>query len=471
MIINTVLLDKKRYKLVDDDYCSKNNAFTIIVGSNGKGKSRLLKRIVNNVKNVTYDGEKIPRNYTRQIDFDIDGYKSCFYSPISESKSYISKDKIEILRLDSDVNVLAVTTTPFDKFPVEYKGNELFRYSDNHRYTYIGLKVSKNSLNQSNYLNLLARSLLTSDKIFENERLFELLKLLPHAKIQFKSKLPVRESDLISYNYKTKKFDKSKLDFRLFLSRVSVHHSTIFEKIKKEEQSEHVFESYIKCYYLLENPIDPTRKDIPKKELLYLLDIGLINVSDVIFIDDKRLEELKSSDLSSGQKCMILTLLNIAGSITDNSVVCIDEPEISLHPKWQREFMRVLIEFFSGYKRCHFIIATHSPLIISELSNENCHILNMDDGYAKKSEKYTNMSSDYQLAEVFGIAGNNNEYLNRIVVSLLSKLSVERDLDQEDRLKLKTLIKLSKEMEDGDNVKELINILNFAWSKVSKNVK
>lgn len=88
------------------------------------------------------------------------------------------------------------------------------------------------------------------------------------------------------------------------------------------------------------------------------MDIGLINASDFIFTDHNE-ENIQISELSSGQKCMILTLLNIAGSISDNSVVCIDEPEISLHPRWQKEFMKVLIEFFSDYKKCHFIIATH----------------------------------------------------------------------------------------------------------------
>ncbi len=166
---------------------------------------------------------------------------------------------------------------------------------------------------------------------------------------------------------------------------------------------------------------------------------------------------------------MVLTLLNIAGSISDNCVVCIDEPEISLHPKWQKEYMKVLIEFFSDYKKCHFIIATHSPLIISELSKSNCFILNMDIGFAKKAVEYKNMSSDFQLAEVFGVAGNNNEYLNRLVVLLLSNLSKNGNLDKSEQNKLNELVGFSYEMDETDTVKELIDILKLAWDKVSKN--
>ncbi|WP_096040987.1 hypothetical protein [Pseudoalteromonas agarivorans] len=129
--------------------------------------------------------------------------------------------------------------------------------------------------------------------------------------------------------------------------------------------------------------------------------------------------------------------------------------------------MSTLIEFFSEYKRCHFIIATHSPLIVSELSEVNSFILNMDEREAKQSQDYTNKSSDYQLAEVFGVAGNNNEYLNRLVISLLSSLSKNGKLKKLEKVKLNLLMKLSEQMDDEDHVKELIQILCEAWEQVS----
>ncbi|RWX57203.1 AAA family ATPase [Photobacterium chitinilyticum] len=471
MIINSVLLDKKRYKLVDTEYCNKNNAFTIIVGSNGTGKSRLLKRIVNNVKNVNIEDSRIPKNYSRQLDFDLDGYKASFYSPVSESKSFVSTNKKEVNSIDSEIKVIAVTTTPFDKFPIEYKGNETYRYHDDHRYTYIGLKVSKNSLNQSNYLNLLSRSMLSSDRIFKNKKLFSLLNLNAKTSMQMKAKLPTKNSDFMEYNYKTRKIELQNLDEGYFVNFIIRNHFTIYEKLDKVNGLiSKAYNAYVNCYPFLSSPINPENRNVPKNDLILLLDIGLINASDIMFTDSKN-KVIKISELSSGQKCMILTLLNISGSISDNSIVCIDEPEISLHPRWQKEFMKILIEFFSDFKKCHFIIATHSPLIISELSNENCFILNMDIGLAKKANEYKNMSSDYQLAEVFGISGNNNEYLNRIVVSLLSKLSKSGNLDKTDKLKLDALVRFSKGMDEGDSVKELIDILSLAWSKVSKNAK
>ena len=44
-----------------------------------------------------------------------------------------------------------------------------------------------------------------------------------------------------------------------------------------------------------------------------------------------------------------------------------DEPEISLHPKWQQQFpeyFRIVAEDIYNITSSHFIFATHSPLII-----------------------------------------------------------------------------------------------------------
>ena len=65
------------------------------------------------------------------------------------------------------------------------------------------------------------------------------------------------------------------------------------------------------------------------------------------------------TEASSGELCILFNMLSIAGSIKDESIVLLDEPELSLHPEWQRDFLPLLAKVFSKYKRCHFIIATH----------------------------------------------------------------------------------------------------------------
>lgn len=60
--------------------------------------------------------------------------------------------------------------------------------------------------------------------------------------------------------------------------------------------------------------------------------------------------------------------------ITENAVFFLDEPENSMSPKFQLE-LRQLIEDSVRFKKCQFVIATHSPFI---LSLNNAKIYNLD---------------------------------------------------------------------------------------------
>ena len=60
--------------------------------------------------------------------------------------------------------------------------------------------------------------------------------------------------------------------------------------------------------------------------------------------------------------------------ITENAVFFLDEPENSMSPKFQIE-LRQLIEDSVRFKKCQFIIATHSPFI---LSLNHAKIYNLD---------------------------------------------------------------------------------------------
>ena len=61
--------------------------------------------------------------------------------------------------------------------------------------------------------------------------------------------------------------------------------------------------------------------------------------------------------------------------ITENAVFFLDEPENSMSPKFQLE-LRQLIEESVRYQNCQFVIATHSPFI---LSLKGAKIYNLDD--------------------------------------------------------------------------------------------
>ena len=58
-------------------------------------------------------------------------------------------------------------------------------------------------------------------------------------------------------------------------------------------------------------------------------------------------------------------LLIEKGFIEKDTVLVLDEPEVHLHPKWQLEYARVIIELVkNGVK---VVVATHSPYMVEML--------------------------------------------------------------------------------------------------------
>lgn len=73
---------------------------------------------------------------------------------------------------------------------------------------------------------------------------------------------------------------------------------------------------------------------------------------------------LKPTDLSSGEQHQLVILYKLIFSDEPNQIYLIDEPEISLHVEWQRQFSDDLKRIAES--RGHqFVIATHSPQIIN----------------------------------------------------------------------------------------------------------
>ncbi|KAA6332751.1 hypothetical protein EZS27_018766 [termite gut metagenome] len=79
-------------------------------------------------------------------------------------------------------------------------------------------------------------------------------------------------------------------------------------------------------------------------------------------------ESLDFNWLSSGEKQLLLLLINTITSADDATIFIIDEPEISLNIKWQRKLIKTLLDF-SKEKNIQFILATHSFELLSAYKN------------------------------------------------------------------------------------------------------
>ena len=71
---------------------------------------------------------------------------------------------------------------------------------------------------------------------------------------------------------------------------------------------------------------------------------------------------IKTYELSSGEKQLLLILLTILNQDEKPSILLMDEPEISLHLRWQYELIEIIRTLNPN---CQLIIATHSPSIFN----------------------------------------------------------------------------------------------------------
>lgn len=114
------------------------------------------------------------------------------------------------------------------------------------------------------------------------------------------------------------------------------------------------------------------------------MDVKLIGLSEdentVPIFKNSLGKEFDISGLSSGEKQLFLRALSLKFLEVNNSVILIDEPEISLHPKWQKKIIKVYENIGENNQ---IIMATHSPHIVSDIEAKQLRIMKKDkDGIA-----------------------------------------------------------------------------------------
>lgn len=454
---------------------SSENCITVIVGKNGIGKSRFLGSIVNAMNSCFYDGRltKVRSYRTQRVkaldDFHLQLESDGIDSSLSVRMGHSDYDG-EITGLPE--KIIAVSTSQHDKFPLA----RLSREDDGSgRYFYLGEKMSRASLIQGPTTILdrvtgsLFRNVGASKK--DNNKLkdvFNFLGYRPSVTVVYRFEMSINKIIDEIRNIS----DSQSSDRKYFSTRIR----DIQKRIELTDSMSEVLEA---IDYL-------GRHDSKRREIIFdmnfenatietgsielfththlLRKIGLMRLEDVILYPlDMNLEEFSIREASSGEQCVISTILGIAAEIEDNSLICIDEPEISLHPEWQEKYIDLLVKTFSSYRGCHFIIATHSPQIVSRIRGENCFILKMEAGELIPASEHYKKSADYQLAVILEAPGYSNEFLARECLSLITKIS-KSNIDEISDIKIRAnkLIEIRPLIEDSDPIANLIDGLKMA---------
>jgi len=121
-------------------------------------------------------------------------------------------------------------------------------------------------------------------------------------------------------------------------------------------------------------------------------------------------------------------------SNTQDILFLLDEPDISLHPQWQKEYIHQLIRTFKNVtKKIHFVVTSHSPFILSDLPKENVIFLEKGKQVAPKIETFganihTLLSHGFFMKD--GLMGEfAKEKINEAIKYLNQKTLTEKEIE------------------------------------------
>lgn len=161
------------------------------------------------------------------------------------------------------------------------------------------------------------------------------------------------------------------------------------------------------------------------KTRLKQLNENKVHVSGVSFTKSE--QKLDIADLSSGERSYALSILAIAFSVIDYSIVIFDEPENSLHPKWQETIIHDIWTVMSRISNnSKLIIATHSPLIVAGAKNRLTYIFDLGLSAIWSQSAMFGNTSDTVLKEQFGlISPRSISFLSLIQKCLKSIIEIQ----------------------------------------------
>ncbi len=135
-----------------------------------------------------------------------------------------------------------------------------------------------------------------------------------------------------------------------------------------------------------------------KKAFLKLIEIGYLKIN---FKDSSNREYF---DLSFGERKLFTEILMIFDAIKKSDkndiLVVLDEPDLTLHPDWQKRYINEMVKLLSNFpeKKFHLIITSHSPFLLSDIPKANVIFLEKDE----KTGKCVNATEKMKDFNTFG---------------------------------------------------------------------
>lgn len=386
---------------------SDNINITAIVGENGSGKSNVLKALFQN-------------------DDHSSAYDKLWYILYSKCDNKLNIYFIDHIGIHEKLDIEKNFTHNIDRLKKDSKNTESLNFSMIYFSNILQYLPVHNDKQNKSFYNISTSYLIdrysrkiSNDKLIEfkyqynyykSEIIKQTIIMLKDSRIIIDFEIPSELNIVTPGTYNSDKFMIMKNllkgeDSNDFQSRVkkNIIYNFLFNYLDKEELSERIASNNKKTiqeFYeevksiiplndelddflkLLENPdflmTSVKIKDIDENFIekftkfnsIQALSLGVL---DVFYFNWK-------PELSSGQEnhlfqfATFYNILKNAYNLKDNITILIDEGETTMHPNWQRGYIKYYINFLEKNfknKNFHLIFVSHSPFILSDLPKEN----------------------------------------------------------------------------------------------------
>ena len=131
-------------------------------------------------------------------------------------------------------------------------------------------------------------------------------------------------------------------------------------------------------------------------------------------------DKLFIKDLSAGEKQLFYRATYLSALNLNNCIILVDEPELSLHPTWQKNILKL---YDNIGKNNQIIVATHSPHILGNTNPENLFVLHVNE--KDKKLEVINLKK----AGKYSKGVEPNRILKEIMETPLRDFEIQKEID------------------------------------------
>jgi uncharacterized small protein (DUF1192 family) len=284
------------------------------------------------------------------------------------------------------------------------KLNEVYSIFQNHSREMLKLMVKKDKTNEDKNKEEILRKRLSS--LVQYKVYLKSLEII-ETNSKKESIIEFYQQDIeniLNFNYNSMDdylwIDFNDNDIENFLNKFIIDNTSILASKK------YLLEDFKKEFFTQKN------EDKIINIFFYLYRIGFLEYD---FYDDRG---NRFSNLSSGEKSLFIDFNLIRKSINEHIrtnkelkangfdyykenielLIFLDEPDLTLHPDWQKKYIASILSMLKQYKDItfHLIVTTHSPFLLSDIPKQNIIFLDTNeegnckvvDGLNEKKETF-----------------------------------------------------------------------------------